>query len=256
MKRWLLATSLLLCLSSPCALAQPVQLEYQVTAYYPHDRKLFTQGLLWHQGLLYESAGQYGQSRLLTRRLSELSPISQRQLDQHYFAEGIAVLDERLYQLNWRAQRGFIYRPDNLEPIASFYYRGEGWGLTSNGRQLIMSNGSAQLSFRDGDDFGEISQLNVTDQGKPLGRLNELEWVDGLIAANIWQSDTIVFIHPDNGKVVAKLELGSLLPAQLRTSTTGVLNGIAYNAEQQRLYVTGKRWPRLFEIRILNMPDG
>lgn len=191
---------------------------------------------------------------MLKRSLSDSEPNFQLALGKKYFAEGLTLLDGRLYQLTWHSQRGFIYNPDNLLMIGDFSIKGEGWGLTNNGRQLIISNGSQWLTFVNPADFSISRKLEVTYENKPLTRLNELEWIDGLIYANIWQSDWLVMIDPQTGKVVARVSLKDILPSQLKTPKTDVLNGIAYDRDNKRLLVTGKYWPQLFHIELTATP--
>ena len=245
---------LFLLLYSNYLLAQPpVELNYRVVASHPHDNSLFTQGILLYQDQLYESGGLYGQSRLISRQLNTANPDHEYRLHDSVFAEGIAEHTGLIYQLSWRAQQGYIYQADTLQRIGHFNYHGEGWGLTSNDQYFIMSNGSEQLSFRSLDDFSETKRISVTDNGKAVTKINELEWVEGLIAANLWQSNSIVFIAPNSGHVVAKLDLANLLA---KTNSAGVLNGIAYNPTTQRLYITGKRWPLLFELELSPFPTA
>lgn len=228
-----------------------VEYRYRVIQSFPHATSVFTQGLEFHAGLLYESAGRRGQSKVFTRSLDSTQEIHSQTLENTLFAEGITLLNGLVYQLTWQSQRGFIYAADTLERSGEFSISGEGWGMTNNGRQLIISNGSAQLSFLNPDTFSVERQLTVTFDGKPLRRLNELEWIDGVIYANIWRSNWIVMIDPKTGQVIAKVRLNSLLPQSSRTASTGVLNGIAYDRQKQRLLVTGKYWPQLYHIELI-----
>ncbi len=230
--------------------AGPSQYSYRVIAQYPHDTTAFTQGLVYADNTLYESTGHYGHSRVIARPLGVIEPRHTHPLADHYFGEGLTLLNNRLYQLSWREQRGFIYRPHDLKLIGSFDYRGEGWGLTHNGRQLILSHGTDQLSFIDPGSFEVSHRLKVTRQGRPVRLLNELEWVEGLIYANIWLSNDIVMIDPQSGEVVGTVDLTKLVPRNLQHSSSNVLNGIAYDQKQRRLLVTGKRWPQLFHIEL------
>jgi glutamine cyclotransferase len=237
--------------------AQPItEYQYKVTAHLPHDDSLFTQGLLLHKGQLYESAGRYGQSQLLVRSLSSATPRHASKLPHNIFSEGIALFDQRLYQLSWKSEQGLIYTLDTLTPVDSFSYQGQGWGLTANNHHLIMSNGSDSLSFRAPETFKELRSIKVTQNGKPVIRLNELESVNGLIAANIWSEDRIIFVDPATGKVRGELDLNRLLAAEEKPKHRGVLNGIAYDPESQRLYVTGKYWPTVFELELNPAPGG
>lgn len=242
-----------LCLNLICTgqcVADVTHYRYRVVESYPHDRGVFTQGLVYHQHKLYESAGHFGQSRLLVRTLQSTKPLLQHKLPDNIFAEGITLLDDKLYQLSWRSGRVFVYQPQTLEPLREFSIRGEGWGICHNGRELIVSNGSSTLQFFDPQTFELSRTLSVTLNAKPVTQLNELEWIDGLIYANVWQSDWIIMIDPDSGKVVGKAQLDKLLPKALRTRSTDVLNGIAYDRENKRLLVTGKYWPRIYHIEL------
>lgn len=230
--------------------ATVVDYRYRVVADYPHDASLFTQGLEFHNTTLFESGGHYGQSRLLTRKLNSSQTIAQHALKQRYFAEGLTVLNDKIYQLTWRAQRGFIYHRESLQPIGEFQYRGEGWGLCNDGQSLIISNGSARLQFINPHTFELERNIKVTLDGQPVYKLNELEWVDGLIYANVWQSDWIVMIDPVSGNVVGRVDLSHLLTRK-QQKHADVLNGIAYDSQQKRLFVTGKNWPSLFEIELI-----
>ncbi len=223
---------------------------YRVVEQFPHATDVFTQGLVYRDGLLYESAGQYGESRLLTRTLTDTTPIRETSLPPDLFAEGIAVVGDRLFQLTWRSGRGFVYRRDTLEPLREFRLRGQGWGMAYDGERLIVSNGSSELQFLDPDTLETVKTLTVTRRDRPVAQLNELEWIDGLIYANVWRTDLIVMIDPDSGRIRGEVNLEQLLPSVLRRARTGVLNGIAYDAAGQRLLVTGKYWPRLYHIEL------
>lgn len=236
---------------APCGAAdEPVTYGYRVVESFPHARDVFTQGLVFEGDRLYESAGQYGESRLLVRTLEDTKPLAQRALKSELFAEGITLFGDRIYQLTWRSGRGFIYDAHTLDTLGEFAIDGEGWGITHNHTHLILSDGTDALQFIDPDTFRVIKRLPVRYDGNPVHRLNELEWVDGLIYANIWQSNWIVMIDPESGQVVGKVRLAGLLPGHLKTASTDVLNGIAYDRKQRRLLVTGKYWPRIYQIEL------
>ena len=225
---------------------------YRVVCAFPHDPTAFTQGLLYDDGFLYESTGQYGQSSLRKVELETGTVVQLHQLENHFFAEGLALFGNRLLQLTWRANKGFAYRLDSFEPLAEFTYPTEGWGLTYDGELLVMSDGSATLYFRDPFTFAEVSRIAVVAQGRPVSQLNELEWVAGEIFANIWQTDTIARIDPMTGQVSGWIDLTGLLSdADRRGSNAEVLNGIAYDPEGERLFVTGKWWPKLYQIELI-----
>jgi glutamine cyclotransferase len=220
----------------------------EVVARYPHDPNAFTQGLLFHNGKLYESTGLEGRSSL--RRVQiETGRVEQRHdVNGRYFAEGLALVDDKLFQLTWQDNVGFVYSLDDFRQIADFEYEGEGWGLTYDGEQLIMSDGTPTLRFINPDDFSVERTVTVTDAGRPLFDLNELEYIDGEVWANIWRDDRVVRIDPDDGRIVGWIDLGSLYPTAARPSYA-VVNGIAWDPQSDRIFVTGKNWPAMFEIR-------
>ena len=243
--------------AEPAALQpqQPAEIptySYRVVHSFPHDPDAYTQGLLYDDGFLYESTGQYGQSSLRKVELETGSVVQLHQLDDRFFAEGLALFGNRLLQLTWRAYKGFAYRLDSFEPLAEFAYPTEGWGLTYDGELLVMSDGSATLYFRDPFTFAEVSRIAVVAQGRPVSQLNELEWIAGEVFANIWQTDTIARIDPATGQVAGWIDLTGLLNnADRRGSNAEVLNGIAYDSEGERLFVTGKRWPKLYQVELI-----
>jgi glutaminyl-peptide cyclotransferase len=230
--------------------AAPLWYDYTVVNVFPHDPDAFTQGLLFKDGYLYESTGLHGRSSVRRVELQTGRVVQQIAVDPQHFAEGLAGWGERLIQLTWQSQLGFVYDRRTLARQQTFQYTGEGWGLTSDDRRLIMSDGSAQLRFLDPATLSETGRLTVTDGGYPVAQLNELEVMKGQIAANIWQSDTVVLIAPDTGRVTGRIDLRGLLMAADRARGVDVLNGIAYDARGDRLFVTGKLWPKLFEIRL------
>ncbi|WP_233498177.1 glutaminyl-peptide cyclotransferase [Meiothermus sp. QL-1] len=224
---------------------------FRVVHTFPHDPAAFTQGLVYHQGFLYEGTGLYGQSSLRKVELETGRVLKSRALQPEYFGEGITLFQNRIYQLTWRNRVGFIYDLDfNLQ--GRFSYATEGWGLTHNGRQLIMSDGSSQLYFLNPRTLRPERTLSVRAGGMPVERLNELEYIEGRIWANVWLTTRIAIINPENGQVEAWLELAPLaLLAQARNpNPDAVLNGIAYDAQRRRIFVTGKLWPHLFEIEV------
>ena len=240
---------------------QPAEIptySYRVVRSFPHDPDAFTQGLLYDNGFLYESTGQYGQSSLRKVELETGTVVQLHQLDDRFFAEGLALFGNRLFQLTWRANKGFAYRLDSFEPLAEFSYPTEGWGLTYDGELLVMSDGSATLYFRDPFTFAEVSRITVAAHDRPVSQLNELEWVAGEVFANIWQTDTIARIDPETGQVSGWIDLTGLLSDEdRRGSNAEVLNGIAYDPEGERLLVTGKWWPKLYQIELVSpSPKG
>ena len=229
---------------------------YRIIETFPHATDVFTQGLVYQDNTLFESAGMYGESRLLTRTLDNIAPLKQQTLDQRLFAEGITILGDSIYQLTWKSRRGFIYDKNSLQLTGEFKVAGEGWGITDDGHQLIISDGSNQLFFMNPVDFKVTKTLQVYYHGNPVKQLNELEWIDGRIYANIWGSDWIVMIDPNSGDVTGKVHLDKLLPDELRTYRTDVLNGIAFDTQKRRLLVTGKYWPRLYHIELIAPADS
>jgi glutamine cyclotransferase len=227
----------------------PAVAGFTVVAAYPHDPMAFTQGLAIEAGRLYEGTGQYGASTIRRVDLASGRPEKQRALGPRYFGEGIAILGGRLYQLTWQNGAAVVYDLETFEVERTMQYDGEGWGLTHDGRQLIMSDGSATIRFRDPQTFAVTREIVVRADGVPLPRLNELEYVEGEIWANIWYDDRIARISPADGKVLGFIDLSTLYPRSARGSEA-VLNGIAYDAAAKRLFVTGKNWPQLYEIRV------
>ncbi len=223
---------------------------YRVIHVYPHDRGAFTQGLIWRDGYLYEGTGLHGASSLRKVLLETGRVVEHRLLGRQYFGEGITEWNGRLLQLTWTSNLGFIYDRSGLKPRGTFRYPGEGWGLTHDRKQLIMSDGTATLRFLDPETFRETGRLNVQSGGRPLTDLNELEFVQGEIYANLYRTDLIVKISPQTGNVTGWIDLGGLLPAADRRISVDVLNGIAYDARGDRFFVTGKLWPKLFEIKL------
>jgi glutamine cyclotransferase len=229
----------------------PVDYSYQVVKEYPHDVAAYTQGLEYVDGLLYEGTGNYGTSSLrqVSLETGEVSKV--RDLDQSLFGEGITVLGERIYQLTYKSQVGFIYDLTSFQEIQKVYYQNkEGWGMTNNGEELIMSDGTNIIYFLDPEMFTINRQIEVYHNVGPANSLNELEYINGKIWANRYFTDEIVIIDPESGKVEGRINLKGILKASDRKTTTDVLNGIAWDSENERLFVTGKYWPKLFEIRI------
>ena len=220
----------------------------QVANTWPHDRGAFTEGLVYHDGVLLESTGLEGQSSLRRVELKTGRVLQQVAVPSEYFAEGLTVLNGKLYQLTWKNHKGFVYDLATFRLEKTFSYDGEGWGLTTDGHSLILSDGTDQIRFLDPATFKVQGSIHVADRGRPIERLNELEYVRGEIFANIWQTDFIARIDPATGQVLGLINLGGLLPPAQRAGTD-VLNGIAYDAAGDRLFVTGKWWPKLFEVR-------
>lgn len=228
---------------------------YEVVAEFPHDPTAFTQGLELGSGTLFESTGLKGKSTLRSVAL-ETGEVEQiHHLPDEYFGEGVTVLGDRIYQVTWRNRKGLIYDRETLGLLTSFTYAGEGWGLTNDGAQLYLSDGTARLRVIDPETFEVVREIEVRDGNRRVQFLNELEWVRGEIYANVYQTNYIVRIDSKSGKALGWVHLADLLPASSRTPATDVLNGIAYDAAADRLFVTGKNWPTLFEIRLVPVAE-
>lgn len=225
-------------------------LRVHVVKTYPHDRGAFTQGLLLHQGTLYESTGQVGQSTLRHVELETGRVIRKVDVPRPYFAEGLALVGDRLIQLTWQHGKAFIYDRRTFARQDELSYRGEGWGLSYDGTQLVMSDGSANLTFRSPTDFSVARTLRVTMNGQPLEQLNELECVDGSVYANVWMRDMIVRIDPATGRVTQRIDAANLL-SPLERQGTDVLNGITYDPSGKTFLITGKNWPKLFRVKFV-----
>lgn len=220
----------------------------------PHDPSAYTQGLVYQDGIFFEGTGLHGQSTLRKVDPATGEVLQGVRLPEQYFGEGTAVLGDKLYQLTWQENTGFIYDKDTFDLMDAWTYPTEGWGLTTDGQWLIMSDGTDTLYFLDPATLEVQRTVPVFDHQGPVLRLNELEWVEGEVWANVWQTDLIARIDPDSGQVTGWVDLSGLLPEEDRTQPVDVLNGIAYDAATGRLFVTGKWWPKLFEIEVVPAP--
>ena len=229
----------------------PTQYGYRVVKTYPHDSAAFTQGLEYRDGFLYEGTGWVGRSSLRKVELATGRIIQRYDLPQPFFGEGITVLNQQIIELTYTTQTGFIYDKSALRVLRSFNYPGEGWGLTNDGKQIYMSDGSAEIRVWDPATLKEIRRITVKDGATPVTQLNELEWVKGEIYANVWQTDRIARISPVDGKVLGWIDLTGIISKAERPDPDAVLNGIAYDAAGDRLFVTGKLWPKIFEIKLV-----
>jgi glutamine cyclotransferase len=223
---------------------------YEVVNTYPHDPGAFTQGLVFLDGALLESTGLNGQSSLRKVDLKTGSVLKRVEVPAEYFAEGLAALDGKLFQLTWQNQKGFVYDLESFKLEKDFSYEGEGWGLTTDGHWLILSDGTDQIRFLDPATFEVKQTIHVLARGQAVNRLNELEYIKGEIFANVWGSDYVVRIDPATGRVTGVIDFTGLLAPQYRRFDTDVLNGIAYDAKENRIFITGKKWPKLFEVRL------
>lgn len=252
------------CLASPELVNEPAAVNhaslnasipvyrYEVVNAYPHDRAAFTQGLVFDNGILYEGTGLYGKSTLRKVDLETGDVQQSHELPAQYFGEGVTAFGDRLIQLTWKSKSGFIYDKNSFKLIGDFTYATEGWGITHDGERLIMSDGTSTLYFLDPENFRIIGHVEVHHNDIPVDRLNELEYIKGQVYANIWQTDNIAVIDLNTGQLTAWLDLSGLLQSQEHSSPVDVLNGIAYDGANDRLFVTGKLWPWLFEIKLVD----
>ena len=246
------------------AAAVPAVMTYTITNVYPHNTGSFTEGLEWHDGFLYEgtgdpdhkNTGKPGKSKLAKIDLSTGKDVQQLYLTDDYFGEGITILNGKIYQLTWQEGKCFVYDYKTFKKIGEFTYKGEGWGMTNDGKYLIMNNSGDKLVYRDPVTFQIVKELGVTDNNGPLASINELEYVDGFIYSNVYLTNKIVKIDPSNGKVVAQADFSFVLNkyapglvSDEEQKSSAVLNGIAYDSVGKRFFVTGKLWPKLFEVK-------
>jgi len=231
---------------------------YEIIDVFPHDPQAFTQGLVWEDGLLYEGTGLYGASSLRKVELETGEILQQYRLPDIYFGEGITIFEDRIYQLTWKEQIGFIYDTDSFQLLKTYSYPHEGWGITHDEEYLIISDGSPVLHFVDPLTLKEIKQVKVHDQQTLVYRINELEYIKGKIFANIWQTDLIAIISPESGEVFAWVDLSDILEnVHIKANQPiDVLNGIAYDSLNERLFVTGKWWPVVFQIKITEKQEN
>lgn len=224
---------------------------YKIVNVYPHDQSAFTEGLVYDGGYLYESTGLHGQSTLRRVDLETGSVLQQYNLSRNYFGEGITILGDEIIQLTWQSHIGFVYDKATFRELQNFTYPTEGWGLTNDGKNLIMSDGTSNLYILDPHTFQRIGQINVTDSGDPVASLNELEYINGSIYANVFLTNKIAVINPQTGQVRGWIYLTGIEKLEVQDPSNDVLNGIAYDAAQDRLFVTGKDWPQLFQIDLV-----
>ncbi|MCF8335105.1 MAG: glutaminyl-peptide cyclotransferase [Bacteroidales bacterium] len=230
---------------------QPKQLTVDIINTYPHDPNAYTQGLFYDNGFLYESTGKRGRSSLRKVELETGELINSHALPNEYFGEGIALINGEIIQLTWTSKTGFVYDKEDLKLLNKVKYPTQGWGLTTDGEQLIMSDGTSTIYFLDPKYFNEISRIKVYNHHGPVKDLNELEYIEGKIYANIWQESYIISFDPETGKVLEKIDCSKLVPEKYKNDNDNVLNGIAYDKENQRLFLTGKRWGKIFQVEIV-----
>ena len=223
---------------------------YKIVNVYPHDASAFTEGLVYEDGFLYESTGRFNESTLRKVDLQTGEVIKLHKLDGNYFGEGITVYDNKIFQLTWKTNVGFIYDKDSFNLTNKFYYNTEGWGITHNDEYLIMSDGTDEIYFLNPKNFKRVYSIRVHDEFRPITRLNELEFIRGEIYANVWRSDKIARICPHSGRITGWIDLKGLLsPKEYKNA--GTLNGIAYDKQNNHIFVTGKMWPKIFEIKLV-----
>lgn len=236
----------------------PTSIAYNIVKVYPHDTSSYTEGLIWNNNALYESAGNYKESKIFKSDLATAKATQSIKIPDEYFGEGIAILNDKIYQLTYREHKVFVYDLKTFQKIKELQWPHEGWGMTTNGKELIISTGSSNIYYVNPDDFKIIRMIGVTDNYGPVGSINELELVNNALYANIWQTNYIYKIDPENGKVLGKMDFTGLLaksgiqydPALYENTTDNVLNGIAYDSAKNSFFVTGKKWPALFEIKL------
>ena len=248
--RTIITTLLMSFLLLSCSDAKIREYALEVVAEYPHDVESYTQGLFFHDGQLYESTGVYGKSTFRMVDIATGEALRKLSFDKKYFIEGSVIWKDNLYILTWESRMAFIYDSKTLEYKSSWKYPREGWGITTDGKNLIASDGSANLYFLD-ENFAQMKKVLVTIEGRPVRFLNELEYIDGKVWANVYTSDEIVIINPKDGHVEGVIDCRGLLPKNLYTYETDVLNGIAYNPEDGKTYLTGKNWPKLYEVKLV-----
>jgi glutaminyl-peptide cyclotransferase len=240
-------------IDNSATIAAPVALRANILNVYPHDTAAFTQGLQWFNGFLYEGTGQFEQSSLRKVELATGKVLQKTELGKAFFGEGITILNDKIYQLTWQNHIGFVYNLKDFKQLKTFDVPTEGWGITNNGKQLIISDGTNYLYYYDTATLKETSRISVQDNNGLLSNINELEWIDGYVFANIWSTNYIVKIDPVSGHVIAKADLTeqmqSTLPKGFYWQYEKVLNGIAYDTAAKKIYITGKYWPNLFEVR-------
>jgi len=236
--------------SSPKGKDGPTEYTFEVVRQFPHDPRAFTQGFTYNDGFFYEGTGRTGQSSLRQVNPENGHMVRKVDLAPELFGEGITVLGNEVFQLTWLSHLGFVYDLRDFHLLRTFQYAGEGWGLTTDGHDLFMTDGSAEIRVLDASTFSEKRRIKVRESGKPVDQLNELEFIEGEIYANIWHSDRIARISPETGKVVGWIDLTGLLGPFYQRQAEEVLNGIAYDPTGKRLFVTGKLWPKIFEIRV------
>lgn len=246
---------LLACCASPLSQAQEqvVRYGYNILNTYPHNIDSFTQGLVYHEGFLFEGTGKNGQSNLSKINLADGEVLMNKSMSQRYFGEGIEIVDDKIYQLTWQSHLVFVHDKTTFESKGTHYNATQGWGLAYDGSHLILSDGTANLQFMDPETFAPVRKVEVQLDGNAINQLNELEYINGEVWANVWQTDFILRIDPESGEVNSIVDLTGLSGQTQLGSSEAVLNGIAWDADAKRLFVTGKHWANLFEIELVGL---
>jgi glutaminyl-peptide cyclotransferase len=232
---------------------KPTMYNYEILNVFTHDREAFTQGLVFENGYLFEGTGLYGKSSIRKVNLLTGSILQIKDLSSEYFGEGIVIYKDTIIQLTWKNMKGLIYNKNDFSSLKEFEYNTEGWGITFDGTDLIMSDGTSNLYFWDPNTFKTLKTIQVHDEDTPVDKLNELEYINGYIYANVWQTNNIVIIDPSQGLVRGWIDLAGILPLEKDEPQVDVLNGIAYDKQDNRIFITGKLWPSLFEIKLVQI---
>lgn len=229
----------------------PEMLECKIVNTYPHDVKSYTQGLIFEDGILYEGTGQYGQSVLRKTDFETGKIIAELSIPAQHFGEGITAFGDKIIQLTWTSKLGFVYDKNSFKLTSTLQYNTQGWGLTNDGKRLIMSDGTSTIYFLDPEYFAQTGSIEVFDNNGPVKMLNELEYINGIVYANVYQTEEIIAFDPTNGKVLKRIDCRKIVPEGYRGEQDNVLNGIAFDARNEKIYITGKRWPKLFEVKFI-----
>lgn len=231
----------------------PELYECKIVNTYPHDKKDYTQGLFYENGIMYEGTGQYGESKLKKINFETGKIVAELNLEANFFGEGITPYKDKIIQLTWKSKTGFVYDKSSFKLLTTLNYNSEGWGITTDDKRLIMSDGTQNIHFLDPEYFNETGKIEVYDNNGPVENINELEYVDGLVYANIWQTEEIIAFDPSTGKVIKRIDCRKIIPNGYQNEHENTLNGIAYDKDNNRFFITGKRWPSLFEVKFVKI---
>ncbi|HAF27594.1 MAG TPA: glutamine cyclotransferase [Bacteroidales bacterium] len=231
----------------------PELYECKIVNTYPHDKRDYTQGLFYEYGIMYEGTGQHGESKLKKVNFETGKVLAELSLEAKYFGEGITPFRDKIIQLTWKSKTGFVYDKSTFKLLTTLKYSNEGWGITADDKRLIMSDGTQTIHFLDPEYFNETGKIEVYDNNGPVDNLNELEYIDGLVYANVYQTEEIIVFNPENGKVLKKIDCRKIIPNGYQDEDDNVLNGIAYDKDNDRYFITGKRWTSLFEVKFVKI---